>query len=176
MIPRISKIILAGGLVLGVCAIGLALWGGSDFKWTSPPSDSTVRTIEIKVCVGENGEVQMLGATAIIALVIGSALFAYSKQGPAGESAGLRSDAAGFSFFAFVQNLRKSAKDSKIGGVCGGLGEHSPVPSWVWRMLFMVFAVCFEIGVLAYVILWICMPGASSPKTGGPGTGGKALI
>ena len=28
-----------------------------------------------------------------------------------------------------VRNLTKSAKDKKIAGVCGGFGEHTPVPA-----------------------------------------------
>jgi len=149
----------------------MALLGGSEFKWTSHPSDSTVRSIEIKISAGENWEIGLLGATAIIALGVGSVLLARSKREPACEGAGLGSNPSRFSWMAFVQNLRKSAKDCQIGGVCGGLGEHSPIPSLVWRMLFLILMLCFGTGVLAYIILWICMPRASSPNAGRTGTG-----
>lgn len=59
-----------------------------------------------------------------------------------------------------LQNLRKSSKDCLVGGVCGGLGEHSPIPAWIWRTFFLVLILCFGTGLLAYIILWICMPGA----------------
>jgi len=60
------------------------------------------------------------------------------------------------------QNLKmmtRSSKDKMIGGVCGGLGAATPVPSWMWRaaLLFSLFA--FGGGLLLYVVLWICIPG-----------------
>jgi phage shock protein PspC (stress-responsive transcriptional regulator) len=36
----------------------------------------------------------------------------------------------------WLQELTKSNTDKWIGGVCGGLGQHSPLPSWVWRFMF----------------------------------------
>jgi phage shock protein C len=36
----------------------------------------------------------------------------------------------------WLRGLTKSQKDKWIGGVCGGLGQHRPFPSWVWRFLF----------------------------------------
>jgi phage shock protein PspC (stress-responsive transcriptional regulator) len=41
-------------------------------------------------------------------------------------------------FWESVRNLRKSATDKKIAGVCGGFGEHTPMPSWLWRALFLL--------------------------------------
>ena len=58
------------------------------------------------------------------------------------------------------RNLRKSSKDCLVGGVCGGLGENSPIPAWIWRVFFLVLLLCFGTGLLAYIILWICMPAA----------------
>ena len=56
-----------------------------------------------------------------------------------------------------LRNLRKSDKDRNISGVCGGLGEHTPVPSWIWRALFLVMLFSGA-GLIAYIILAICMP------------------
>lgn len=58
------------------------------------------------------------------------------------------------------RGMRKSVRDSKIAGVCGGFGEHSPMPSWMWRVLFLTFFFCGGIGLVAYIILWIAMPPA----------------
>ncbi|HEX5022460.1 MAG TPA: PspC domain-containing protein [Candidatus Binatia bacterium] len=63
-----------------------------------------------------------------------------------------------------VRNLRKSAKDKKIAGVCGGFGEHTPVPAWVWRALFLVLVFVWGIGLVTYIVLWICMPPAEEQR------------
>jgi phage shock protein PspC (stress-responsive transcriptional regulator) len=59
--------------------------------------------------------------------------------------------------------LKKSKKDKLLGGVCGGLGEHTPLPSWLWRVLFLVAFFAFGSGLLVYILLWIFMPPASAP-------------
>lgn len=58
----------------------------------------------------------------------------------------------------WLQTLKKSKKDKWMGGVCGGLGEHTPVPSWVWRFLFSVLFLFFGTGLVFYILLWIFMP------------------
>jgi phage shock protein PspC (stress-responsive transcriptional regulator) len=63
-------------------------------------------------------------------------------------------------FWESVRNLKKSATDKKIAGVCGGLGEHTPMPAWLWRALFLVLVFVWGIGLIAYIVLWICMPAA----------------
>ena len=63
-------------------------------------------------------------------------------------------------FWATVRNLRKSATDKKIAGVCGGFGEFTPMPSWLWRALFLLLVFLWGVGLVAYIILWICMPPA----------------
>ncbi len=65
-------------------------------------------------------------------------------------------------FWDNVRNLKKSATDKKIAGVCGGLGEHTPVPAWLWRALFLILIFAGGTGIIAYVVLWICMP---APET-----------
>jgi phage shock protein PspC (stress-responsive transcriptional regulator) len=57
-----------------------------------------------------------------------------------------------------LRNLKKSAADKKIAGVCGGLGEHTPMPSWLWRALFLSLIFLWGAGLVVYVALWICMP------------------
>ncbi len=59
------------------------------------------------------------------------------------------------------QNLKsatKSSNDRWIGGVCGGLGAATPIPSWMWRVAFLFSLLAFGVGLLLYLVLWICMP------------------
>ena len=58
----------------------------------------------------------------------------------------------------WLQGLTKSRKDKWIGGVCGGLGEHTPIPSWSWRFLFSLMVFLFGTGILLYILLWIFIP------------------
>jgi len=58
----------------------------------------------------------------------------------------------------WLRRLSKSKKDKWIGGVCGGLGEHSPLPSWCWRLLFSVLFLFWGFGLLVYVLLWMFVP------------------
>ena len=60
-----------------------------------------------------------------------------------------------------LQNLktaRRSSKDRWIGGVCGGLGAATQIPSWVWRAVLLFSLLAFGAGLLFYVVLWICIP------------------
>ena len=61
-----------------------------------------------------------------------------------------------------LREMRKSASDKKIAGICGGFGEYTPVPSWLWRVVFLTSLFLGGIGLIAYIILWICMPPAKS--------------
>jgi phage shock protein C len=58
----------------------------------------------------------------------------------------------------FLQKLTKSPQDNWIGGVCGGLGEHTSIPSWCWRFLFSVMFLFFGFGLILYILLWIFVP------------------
>jgi len=66
----------------------------------------------------------------------------------------------------WLRNFAKSDTDRWIGGVCGGLGEHTPAPSWLWRLLFVLSVLCFGTGLLVYILLWIFVPRKKS--TGQP--------
>lgn len=61
-----------------------------------------------------------------------------------------------------LQQLRKSASDRVLDGICGGLGEYTPVPASVWRVLFVLTAIFGCAGIVAYVLLWWLMPAAGS--------------
>jgi len=63
-------------------------------------------------------------------------------------------------FWESVRSLKKSSTDKKIAGVCSGLGEHTPIPAWLWRALFLALVFLWGTGIVAYIALWICMPSA----------------
>jgi len=63
-----------------------------------------------------------------------------------------------------LRELRKSAKDRKIAGICGGFGEYTPLPAWLWRVLFLTSLFVGGVGLVAYIILWISMPSAKTDR------------
>lgn len=87
------------------------------------------------------------GTLAVIALILVGAYLSQrsSERSPA-------------KFFEFLQKLRTSETDCWLGGVCGGLGRSTPVPSWVWRLCFAVAFLFYGSGLFAYFLLWIFMP------------------
>lgn len=64
----------------------------------------------------------------------------------------------------FLRTLTKSKSDAWLGGVCGGLGVHTPLPSWVWRILFLTLFFFAGTGGVAYLVLWICLPEEQADK------------
>ncbi len=50
------------------------------------------------------------------------------------------------------------AKDKKIFGVCGGLGEYLDIDPTVIRIIFLVGLLMFGTGLLLYLVLAIVMP------------------
>ena len=57
-----------------------------------------------------------------------------------------------------LQGLRRSATDRQVEGVCGGLGEYTPIPSWLWRVAFVGLIFAGGLGLVAYVLLWAFVP------------------
>lgn len=60
-----------------------------------------------------------------------------------------------------LHQLRRAQKDRILGGVCGGLGTYTEVPSWVWRVLFCLTVLGFGFGLLLYILLWLFIPAES---------------
>lgn len=64
----------------------------------------------------------------------------------------------------WLQTFSRSKTDKWLGGVCGGLGEHTPIPSWSWRLIFVLLFLFYGTGLLLYVLLWIFIP--KNPESG----------
>lgn len=58
--------------------------------------------------------------------------------------------------------LRRSTADCEVAGVCGGLGEYTPVPAWLWRVAFVSLVFAGGVGLLAYVLVWVLVPKAEA--------------
>ena len=54
--------------------------------------------------------------------------------------------------------LRRSATDTMLAGVCGGLAEHTGIDSLVWRAGFVAVSAAGGAGFLVYLLLWVLMP------------------
>jgi phage shock protein PspC (stress-responsive transcriptional regulator) len=65
------------------------------------------------------------------------------------------------------KRLFRNENDKVIGGVCGGLANYFGVDSMVVRIIFVVVALAFGTGLLAYLILWIAVPSSASAEIGG---------
>ena len=66
--------------------------------------------------------------------------------------------ASGSPSSSILNQFRLSTNDKWIGGVCGGLASLTNVPSWSWRILFLLTILLHGLGALVYVLLWIFVP------------------
>ncbi|MFI4906105.1 MAG: PspC domain-containing protein [Steroidobacteraceae bacterium] len=80
--------------------------------------------------------------------------FTRAKAQVLDEPAGSRSGA----HRSFLHQLARSRSDRVIGGVCGGLGHSTDLPSWAWRVIFCLTLLYFGVGLLIYILLWIFLP------------------
>ncbi|MDP6478799.1 MAG: PspC domain-containing protein [Phycisphaerales bacterium] len=54
--------------------------------------------------------------------------------------------------------LQRRSSNRVIAGVCGGLAEYLGWDPTLVRIVWLVLVLAAGTGVLAYLILWICMP------------------
>ena len=57
-----------------------------------------------------------------------------------------------------LHTFKRSRKDKWLGGICGALGAITPLPSWVWRLIFTLAVILYGTGLLIYILLWIFVP------------------
>lgn len=65
------------------------------------------------------------------------------------------------------KRLTRSATDSKIAGVCGGVAEYLEADSTIVRLIWVIVWVFTGLipGAVAYAIAWVLMPEAPVPVT-----------
>jgi phage shock protein C len=105
---------------------------------------------------------------------LSEAEYAQAKAHALGGGSGGTPGAGGGTHSGFLHRLTLSATDRVIGGVCGGLGAHTGLPSWAWRVIFCASTFYFGVGALFYILLWIFIPregSAAAPPAGPPRTG-----
>ena len=155
------NLLLAIGLVAALGAMISSFAAGSHFEISSRDG---ARNYDIKVGAGNSSATSSLGLIALVAFVATIGLhLSKPNTGPGSPATGTTpASANGFEGFAEgLRRLTKSKTDVWVGGVCGGLGEHTPLPSWVWRVIFLFCLFCYGIGGPLYLCLWICLPQAS---------------
>jgi len=64
------------------------------------------------------------------------------------------------------KRLYRSELNKVVGGVCGGLGDYLGIDPVFIRIFFILWTVLGELGVLAYLILWVVMPTQSAAEAG----------
>ena len=62
--------------------------------------------------------------------------------------------------------LRRSATESMLGGVSGGLADYTGIDTVLWRVGFVVLTLLGGSGVLVYALLWVLMPPAPGRRKG----------
>lgn len=56
------------------------------------------------------------------------------------------------------KRLHKSNKNKVIAGVCAGLANYFNIDLVILRILWIILVLCFGVGALAYLMLWLIMP------------------
>lgn len=65
------------------------------------------------------------------------------------------------------KRLYRSEDHKLIGGICGGLANYFNIDVVIVRVVALILFFSFGFGFLAYVILWIAVPSASTAQIGG---------
>jgi phage shock protein PspC (stress-responsive transcriptional regulator) len=66
------------------------------------------------------------------------------------------------------KRLFRDENDKVIGGVCSGVANYFGIDVVVVRILFVIAAISFGIGLLPYIILWIAVPSSATKVIGSP--------
>ncbi|RYG52970.1 MAG: PspC domain-containing protein, partial [Chitinophagaceae bacterium] len=68
--------------------------------------------------------------------------------------------------FGASKKLYRDENDKVIGGVCSGLANYFNVDVVVVRILFVILAISFGVGIIPYLVLWIAVPSSASTQVG----------
>ncbi len=65
------------------------------------------------------------------------------------------------------KRLYRDENDKVLGGVCAGLSNYSGIDVLIIRIIFVVLAISFGVGLIPYLILWIALPSSATKVIGG---------
>ncbi len=54
--------------------------------------------------------------------------------------------------------FRRVTEARKIAGVCGGIAYALGIPAWLVRAIALCALVFWGVGLVVYLILWVCVP------------------
>ncbi|MEJ7588279.1 MAG: PspC domain-containing protein [Ferruginibacter sp.] len=74
---------------------------------------------------------------------------------------------AQFSGTTHPKRLYRDENDKVIGGVCSGLANYFGMDVVIVRIIFVVLAISFGVGLIPYLILWIVVPSTATTEIGG---------
>jgi phage shock protein C len=57
-----------------------------------------------------------------------------------------------------MKKIYRSNNDRRICGICGGMGEFFDKDPTFFRLLFVLVALLWGFGIIAYLIMWIVIP------------------
>jgi phage shock protein PspC (stress-responsive transcriptional regulator) len=155
--PKV-KLLLLISLLAALGAVLSAFAAGSRFQFGF---NDGAFNYDFKVATGDSRAASVLGFIALATGLVGLSLHVSGGNQAGSEAASVPGPAGSSEFSDFPNTLRrltKSKTDVWLGGVCGGLGEHTPLPSWVWRLVFLLLLCWYGTGVLLYILLWIFLP------------------
>jgi phage shock protein PspC (stress-responsive transcriptional regulator) len=66
------------------------------------------------------------------------------------------------------RRLTRDAKNQVFGGVCSGIANYFNIDPLIVRIIFVVVAMAFGTGILAYIIMWVAVPSSTSGEIGAP--------
>ena len=56
------------------------------------------------------------------------------------------------------RRFHRSSRGRMAAGVCAGLAESTPLPAWLWRVIFVLGSFLPGPGLVASLILWALLP------------------
>ena len=57
-----------------------------------------------------------------------------------------------------VKRLYRSRKDKILGGVCGGVANYLGIDPTIVRVVWILLALAYGLGLIAYIVGWIIIP------------------
>ncbi|MDD4216741.1 MAG: PspC domain-containing protein [Bacteroidales bacterium] len=60
------------------------------------------------------------------------------------------------------KKLYRDSENKQLAGICSGLSHYTGISTTTWRVLFLIFLFIGQISIIAYLILWIAVPEATT--------------